>query len=70
MSDTAAATTKPKSTKKQSKKDKRFTAEQAAAYYSAQSGKPLSASSLKANAKKYGFEIRELRSGMYALIDS
>ena len=68
-----AATAKPKVTKKRSKKsgaDRRFTAEEAAEYYSAQSGKPLSASSLKANAKKYGFEIKERRSGLYALIDS
>ncbi len=70
LSDAIASTAKPKSTKKQSKKDKRFTAEQAAAYYSEQSGKPMSAATLKANAKKYGFEIKERGSGLYALIDS
>ena len=73
LSDTIAATTKPKTTKKQSKKsdpDKRFTADEAAKYYSAQSGKALSASSLRTNAKKYGFEIKERGSGLYALIDS
>lgn len=73
LSDAIAATTKPKTTKKQSKKsdpDKRFTADEAAKYYSAQSGKALSASSLRTNAKKYGFEIKERGSGLYALIDS
>jgi hypothetical protein len=67
LSDTAAASAKPK---KQSKKDRRFTLEQAAAYASEQKGRNVSPSTLKANAKTYGFEIRERGSGMYALIDS
>jgi len=71
LSDAAdAASVSPKATKKQSKKDRRFTLEEAADYYSARSGKPMSPKTLKANASKYGFEIRERRSGLYALIDS
>lgn|GEM_PF-3123942 len=50
--------------------DKRFTADEAAKYYSEKSGKSLSVSSLRTNAKKYGFMIKEKGSGMYALIDS
>ena len=73
LSDAAAASAKPKTTKKQSKKsdaDRRFTADEAATYHSEKSGKPLSASSLKSNAKMYGFMIKERGSGLYALIDS
>lgn len=73
LSDAIAATAKPKSPKRSAKSKesgKRFTLEEAAAYYSEQSGKPMSAATLKANAKKYGFEIRERGSGLYALIDS
>ena len=73
LSDAIAATDKPKAAatdKPKSDTDKRFTAEQAAAYYSVQSGKPLKASSLKQNAKMYGFMIKERGSGMYALIDT
>ncbi len=50
--------------------DKRFTADEAAKYYSEKSGKSLSVSSLRTNAKKYGFMIKEKGSGLYALIDS
>ncbi|ELS34824.1 MULTISPECIES: hypothetical protein [Pseudanabaena] len=50
--------------------DKRFTADEAAKYYSEKSGKSLSMSSLRTNAKKYGFMIKEKGSGLYALIDS
>lgn len=73
LSNEIAATAKPKSTKKKSKKsdaNRRFTADQAAKYYSEQSGKPLSASSLRANATKYGFKVWERGSGLYILIDS
>ncbi len=73
LSNAIAATAKPKSRAKRSAKSKesgkRFTLEEAATYYSEKSGKPMSAATLKANAKKYGFEIRERGSGLYALID-
>ena len=72
LSDAIAATDKPKASKKQSTKsdaDRRFTLDEAAQYYSEQSGKPMSAKTLKANAKKYGFQIKERGSGMYAIID-
>ena len=50
--------------------DRRFTAKEAAEYYSAKSGKPMSDFSLSKNAKKYGFLILEKGSGLYALIES
>ena len=68
-----AITSTAKPTTKQSKKsdaDRKFTAEQAAEYYSEQSGKALSASSLRANATKYGFKVWQRGSGLYVLIDS
>ena len=70
--DAIAATTNPKSTKKQSTKvdtGKRFTSMTAAAYYTQKTGQPLKETTLIANAKKYGFVIKEKGSGLYALID-
>ena len=70
--DAIAATDKPKSTKKQSTKvdtGKRFTSMAAAAYYRQKTGQPLKETTLIANAKKYGFVIKEKGSGLYALID-
>jgi len=49
--------------------DKRFTSMAAAAYYRGKSGQPLKVTTLIANAKKYGFVIKERGSGLYALID-
>ena len=49
--------------------DKRFTAMAAAAYYRQTSGQPLKQTTLVANAKKYGFVIKERGSGLYALLD-
>lgn len=49
--------------------DKRFTSMAAAAYYKEKSGQPLKVTTLIANAKKYGFVIKERGSGLYALID-
>ena len=48
---------------------KRFTIQEAIAYYTKKSGKPLSETSFKQNAKQYGFAIKERGSGKYALID-
>jgi hypothetical protein len=70
--DTIVATAKPKATKKQSTKvdtGKRFTSMAAAAYYRQKTGQPLKETTLIANAKKYGFVIKEKGSGLYALID-
>ena len=50
--------------------DKRFTAKEAAEYYSAESGKSLGETTLKTNARKYGFVILEKGSGLYALIEA
>ena len=74
--DAIASIAKPKASKKQSTKsdaDRRFTLQEAVDFYNSAhpSDRPLrKASSLKQNAKMYGFEIKERGSGLYALIDS
>jgi len=50
--------------------DRRFTLKEAAEYYSAKSGKPMSENSLRTNSRKYGFAILEKGSGKYALIEA